>query len=93
MFAEKVAVAVNGKLTMQDHWYEHENDVASGSSCPIRECGALAVAYASPSARRDNSELCEFTCPRCGSDFIASFDALIFQSVPKKWLLGGVQVA
>ena len=93
MFAERVAVAVDGKNTMQDDWYEHDNDVASGSSCPIPECGALAVAYRSPSARCDNSELCEFTCPRCGSDFIASSDALIFQSVPKKWLLAEVQVA
>jgi hypothetical protein len=72
------------KDTMLNDWYEHDNDVASGSSCPISDCGALAVAYGSPSASRDKSGLCEFTCPRCGSDFIASSDALIFQSVPKK---------
>ena len=86
IFAEKVWMA---KDTMLNDWYEHDSDVASGASCPIPECGALAVIYGPP----DNGELCEFTCPRCGSDFIASSDALIFRSVPKKWLLAGVQVA
>jgi|HubBroStandDraft_4_1064222.scaffolds.fasta_scaffold2691401_1 hypothetical protein len=80
------------KDTMLNDWYEHDNDnndVASGSSCPIPGCAALAVTYGPP----DNGEQCEFTCPRCSSNFIACSDALIFQSVPKKWLLAGVQVA
>jgi hypothetical protein len=78
------------KDTMLNDWYEHDNNyVASGSSCPVPECGALAVTYGPP----DNFELCEFTCPRCGSDFIASSEALVFQSVPKKWMLAGVQIA
>jgi len=78
-----------GWKAMQDDSHEHDNDVASGSSCPTLECGALAVAY----GPFDSGELCEFTCPRCGIYFIASSDALIFQSVPKKWLLAEVQVA
>ena len=85
-FAEKVWMA---KDTMLNDWHENDNDVASGSSCPIPECGALAVTF----GPKDNGELCEFTCPRCGSDFIASSDALIFHSVPRKWLLAGVHVA
>lgn len=76
------------KETMLNDWYAHDNNyVASGSSCP--ECGALAVTYGPP----DNFELCEFRCPRCGIDFIASFEALVFRSVPKQWMLAGVQIA
>ncbi len=74
---------------MQNDCRKRDNDVASGSSCPTPECGALAVAY----GPFDSGELCEFTCPRCGTHFIAASEALIFQSVPKKWLLAQVQVA
>jgi hypothetical protein len=35
----------------------------------------------------------EFTCPHCGIDFTVPEDELIFQSVPKKWLLARVQAA
>lgn len=87
MFSEKVWMA---KDTMSNDRYEHDNSyVASGSSCSVPECGALAVTDGPP----DNLELCEFTCPRCGSDFIASSEALSFQSVPKKWMLAGIQIA
>jgi len=74
---------------MQNDARQHDNDVASGSTCPTPECGALALAY----GRFDGAELCEFTCPRCGIQFIASPDSLIFRSVPKKWLLAQVQTA
>jgi hypothetical protein len=78
---------------MEDDWYKHDNDVASASDCPIPECGALAVAFTPPDTKRDSAGLWEFTCPRCGSDFITSEDQLIFQSVPKKWLLARVEAA
>jgi len=42
---------------------------------------------------RDHSEPWEFTCPRCGIDFTVPKDELIFQSVPKKWLLARVHAA
>jgi hypothetical protein len=87
MLAEKVWMA---KDTMLNDWYQHDNNyVASGSSCPVPGCDTLAVTYGSP----ENSDRCEFTCPSCGSVFIASSDALIFRSVPKKWMLAGVQIA
>jgi len=93
MFPEKVAVAIYGRAHMQDDWSEFDDEVATGSSCPTPNCGALAVAFTPQDARRNHEELWQFTCPRCGCDFIASEDQLIFQSVPKKWLLARVQVA
>ena len=78
---------------MPDDWNEHD-DIAAGSSCPMPNCGELAVAYRSTDGvERDRSEPWEFTCPRCGIDFTVPEDELIFQSVPSKWLLAGVQAA
>jgi predicted RNA-binding Zn-ribbon protein involved in translation (DUF1610 family) len=78
---------------MPDDWDEHD-DIAAGSSCPMPNCGELAVAYRSTDGvERDRSEPWEFTCPRCGIDFTVPEDELIFQSVPSKWLLAGVQAA
>jgi hypothetical protein len=78
---------------MRDDWNERDDVVAAGSICPVPDCGALAVAYRSPDHTvRDNAEpWCEFTCPRCGIDFAVPEDELIFQSVPKEWLLARVQ--
>ena len=78
---------------MPDDWDEHD-DIAAGSSCPMADCGELAVAYRSTDGvERDDSEPWEFTCPRCGIDFTVPEDELIFQSVPKNWLLAKVQAA
>ena len=86
---------------MLDDWNDHYDDdnrgevVAAASICPIPDCGALVISYR-PSERteRDHAQLwCEFTCTRCGTDFTAPEDELIFQSVPKEWLLARVQVA
>lgn len=78
---------------MPADWDEHD-DVAAGSSCPMPDCGALAVAYRSKDGvARDHSGPWEFTCPRCGTDFAVPEDELIFQSVPKEWLLARVQAA
>ena len=78
---------------MPDEWDEHD-DIAAGSSCPMPNCGELAVAYRSTdTVERDHSEPWEFTCPHCGIDFTVPEDELLFQSVPSKWLLAGVQAA
>ncbi|MFY9909220.1 MAG: hypothetical protein WCF22_18270 [Candidatus Sulfotelmatobacter sp.] len=78
---------------MRDDWEEHDS-IAAGSSCPMPDCAALAVAYKSvDGVARDHSEPWEFTCPRCGIDFTVPEDELIFQSVPKQWLLAGFQAA
>ncbi|MGA2648476.1 MAG: hypothetical protein ABSF15_27650 [Candidatus Sulfotelmatobacter sp.] len=81
----------DGEGTMPDDWDEH-NDVAAGSSCPIPDCGALAVAYRSTDGvGRGRSNPWEFTCPRCGIDFTVPENELIFQSVPTEWLLARVR--
>ncbi len=58
------------------------------------DCGALTVAYRPPDRTgRDNAEPWEFTCPRCEIDFTVAEDELLFQSVPKEWLLARVHAA
>jgi hypothetical protein len=58
------------------------------------DCGALVVAYR-PTGRigGDDAESWEFRCPCCGVEFTAMENDLIFQSVPKYWLLAKVQAA
>ena len=73
---------------MPDDWDEHDDVVAAGSSCPVPDCGALAVACRPPDRTQcDNLKPWEFTCPRCGIVFTVLEDELIFHSVPKDWLL------
>ena len=78
---------------MLDDWDEH--DEAAGSICPVPDCGALVVSYR-PLERMGGDSArswCEFTCLKCGTDFSIPEDELIFQSVPKEWLLARVQAA
>ena len=80
---------------MLDNWDEPNEVVAAGSICPIPDCGALVVSYR-PIDRtgHDNAKSrCEFSCTRCGTDFTVLEDELLFQSVPKDWLLARVQAA
>jgi hypothetical protein len=37
------------------------------------------------------ADWCDFTCLHCGIDFSVPEDELIFQAVPKEWLLARVQ--
>jgi hypothetical protein len=80
---------------MPDLWDEHDDVVAAGSICPIPNCGTLVVAYGPPDrTARDNARpWWEFTCPNCGTDFTVPEDELMFQSVPREWLLVRVQAA
>jgi len=80
---------------MQDDWDTRGEVVAAGSICPIPDCGALVISWRSPDRTgRDNARSwCEFTCPRCRIDFTVPEDELIFQLVPKEWLLARVQTA
>jgi len=74
---------------MPHEWEELDDEVAAGASCPMPDCGALAVASrATDGVGRDHSEPWEFVCPRCGIDFAIPKDELIFQSVPKGLALG-----
>jgi hypothetical protein len=78
-----------------DNWDERDEVVAAGSICPVADCGALVISYRPPyRAGHDNAKSwCEFACTRCGTDFTVPEDELIFQSVPKEWLLARVQAA
>jgi hypothetical protein len=80
---------------MLDDWDDRNEVVAAGSICPVPDCGALVVSYRPPDhTGLDNAKpWCEFTCPRCGIDFSVAADELIFQSVPKEWLLARVHAA
>jgi hypothetical protein len=79
---------------MPDEWYEHDDVVAAGSSCPMPDCGALTVAYRSADdVGHDDAEPWEFTCPRCGLQFTVPEGDLILQSVPEDWLLAKVHAA
>ena len=80
---------------MLDDWDERDDVVAAGSICPVPDCGALVVSYKPPERTGpDNARSWrEFTCLHCGIDFSVPEDELIFQSVPKEWLLARVQAA
>ena len=80
---------------MLDDWDERDEVVAAGSICPVPDCVALVISYRPPdrTGRINATSWCEFTCPRCRIDFSVSEDELIFQSVPKEWLLARVQAA
>jgi hypothetical protein len=80
---------------MFDGWDERDEVEAAGTICPLPGCGALVVSYRPPDRMGLDHAIswCEFTCTRCGTDFIVAEEELIFQSVPKEWLLARVQTA
>ena len=80
---------------MLGDWDERDEVVAAGSICPVPDCGALVVSFRPPdcAGRDDAKSWCEFACARCGTEFTVPQDELIFQSVPKEWLLARVQAA
>lgn len=80
---------------MLGDWDEREEVVAAGSICPVPDCGALVISYRPPdrTGRLNAKSWCEFRCSRCGIDFSVAEDELIFQSVPREWLVARVQAA
>ena len=73
---------------------EHEEEVASGAICPMPDCGVLVVAFrVSSVVRSGHVGLWEFACARCGMEFVVPEGELVFQSVPRSWLMAEVQVA
>ena len=73
---------------------ERVDEVAAAASCPTPECGALVATHGTPDhMRHDDAEPWKFTCPRCRIDFAVPEEQLIFQSVPKRWLLATVEAA
>jgi hypothetical protein len=79
---------------MPQAWEEVDDEVAAGAICPMPECGALVIAFRATSVvRPDYIRPWEFACLRCGAEFELGDNDLVFQSVPKGWLLPGVQLA
>jgi hypothetical protein len=69
---------------------EPGREVVAGATCPMFDCGALVLAYRPARMGCASALPWEFSCPRCGLDFAAFEDGLIFQSVPKDWFCAGV---
>ena len=65
--------------------------IAAVSICP--DCGMLAFAYRSSDAKRHDSDRWDFMCARCGTEFVMPESELVFQSLPKEWLLSKVYTA
>jgi hypothetical protein len=95
VFLVTVEARCGGKHPMIDDWDEREEIVAAGSICPLPDCGALVISYRPPdcTGHINAKSWCEFRCSRCGTDFAVPEDELIFQSVPKEWLLARVHAA
>jgi len=78
---------------MLDDWDERNQrrrSICPGSRLP-RIGGFLEPARGTG---RDNVKSWrDFACTRCGTDFTIPEDELIFQPVPKQWLLASVQAA
>jgi hypothetical protein len=73
---------------------ERDDEAAAGAICPMPDCRALVVAFRGTSiVNHDHIGPWEFACGRCGIEFVVPEDELVFQSVPKDWLLARVTVA
>ena len=74
---------------------EHRDDiVAAASKCPAPDCSALVIDYRpADSVGPGHPEDWEFTCSRCGMEFTVTHGELIFQSVPRQWLLANIHAA
>jgi aerobic-type carbon monoxide dehydrogenase small subunit (CoxS/CutS family) len=81
------------QITMALRTWKEELDLrAFGATCPMADCGALAVTYESSdglSALHNR----QFTCAECGAEFSAPPGDLIFESVPREWLFSQVSSA
>jgi hypothetical protein len=67
---------------------------ASGAVCPVPGCGTLVITYRAADSLNEimwrTGAPCEFVCDQCGFEFTASGNDLVFQSIPRDWLLSGV---
>jgi hypothetical protein len=92
--SERLRERFQKEATMRDDWEELTAEVAAGAICPRPGCGAIGIAFRPKySARSGPVESWEFTCLRCQIDFMAPEQQFVFESVPKEWLLAGIQAA
>jgi hypothetical protein len=83
-----------GELAMPHDCEQCDDAVTAASSCPVPDCSSLVIEYrAADGGRSGHPEDWEFTCSRCGTEFTVAQGELIFQSVPKQWLLANIGAA
>jgi hypothetical protein len=70
---------------------QRDNVVVAGSTCPVAECSSLVFAYRSH-VNHDHGEPWDFTCPRCGTEFLVPKEDLLLHSVPLEWLLAKTHI-
>lgn len=74
-------------------WKEDVDVRAFGATCPMPNCGALAVTYASSRSVNESYGAVanwDFVCAECGAEFSAPRGDLLFQSVPREWLFSEI---
>ena len=78
-------------------WKDEIDLRAFGTTCPMPECGAMAVTYESSDSVSalvaSERRYWEFVCSECGAEFSASPADLMFESVPREWLFAQVSSA
>jgi hypothetical protein len=84
---EQIALALR-------EWKEDVDLRAFGATCPMPNCGALAVTYESSMSLneiyRSVGANWDFVCAECGAEFTAPREDLLFQAVPREWLFSQV---
>ena len=71
---------------MRDETYQDTELLAAATSCPMPDCGELALTYRSAEDdKRQRREMWEFTCPRCGLEFLVMEEDLLFRSARREW--------
>lgn len=79
---------------MTDDWNEDSDLLAAGTSCPMPDCGVLTVTYRPECWDAETAdEPWEFKCPRCGVEFVAFENDLLFRSIRREWLRAGIYAA
>ncbi len=75
-------------------WKEEVDLRAAGTTCPMARCGALVIAYEPVDSLnelgRKMSGRWDFVCSECGTEFSAPKQDLLFDAVPREWLLSEV---
>lgn len=75
-------------------WKQDVEIRAAGATCPMPGCGALAISYEAADSlnayRRAVTANWDFVCSECGTEFVAPRGDLLFQSIPRDWLLSQV---
>lgn len=75
---------------MTDKWTFTTGQFAAGSTCPTPTCSEINFAYHSADDEKERQrELWEFTCSRCGLEYVTFDEDLLFHSVRRGWLWAG----